>query len=164
MLWAGPDSYDLLRSLASAPNPPAFVFLSSTLLDRQLWDLPSEARPFTYVSYPFREPGEKKLPPKMGRPRPVVVNKEYRTNDRRIASKTATVVTLLNEGIIGMERNFYRDYLLDVIDRMEVMDYTDYELLNFAPGQRYLSEGCYIMRLSQGPNPTLIGVSGSDEH
>jgi hypothetical protein len=164
MLWTGPDSYGALRSLASGPNRPAFVFLSSTLLAGRLWDLPSDARPFTYIAYPFREPGERTLPPKMGRPRPVVVNKEYRKNDRRIVSKTATVLAVVTDALIRMERNFYRDHLLDLIDIMEVQEQTDYELLSFAPGQRYVSEGCYIMRLSEGSNPMLIRMSDWDEH
>jgi hypothetical protein len=158
-LWTGSDSYGALRALAAAPNRPASVFLSSTLLAGSLWDLPSEARSFTYVAYPFREPGQKTLPPRMGRMFPVVVNKEYLKNDRRIASRTETVVAVLTDALIRMERNFYRDHLLDLIDAMPAQDQTDYELLNFSPGQRYLSETCHIMRLSEGPSPVLIRMS-----
>ena len=164
MLWTGPDSYDALRSLATGTKRPAFVFLSSTLMGGRLWDLPSDARSFTYVAYPFREPGARTLPPRMGRPRPTVVNKEYQKNDRRIASKTGFVTAVLADALVRMERNFYRDYLLDLIDMMEVQEYTDYELLNFGPSQRYVSQGCYIMRLSEGPNPMLIRMSDWDEH
>jgi len=45
----------------------------------------------------------------------------------------------------------------------QAQEQTDYELLNFASGQRYLSEGCYIMRLSEGPNPMLIRMGDSDD-
>ena len=164
MLWTGPDSYDAMSSLATGPNRPALVFLSSTLLGGRLWDLPSDARPFTYLSYPYREPGPKTLGPKMAGQRAIVVNKEYRKNDRRIASKTGTAVALLSEALMHMEQNIYRDHLLDVIDMTEVKEQTDYELLSFAPGQRYLSDGCYIMRLSEGPNPMLIRMSDWEEH
>jgi hypothetical protein len=163
LLWMGPESYDALRSLAITLNHPAGIYLSSTVLAERLWDVPSEARPFTYVSFPFREPGEKKLPARMSRPRPIIVNKEYRKNDRRVASRTETAAAVLNDAVTRMERNFYRDYLFDVIDAMEVQDTSDYELLNFGSGRRYLSEGCYIMRLSDGPNPTLIRMSDWDE-
>jgi cytochrome c553 len=164
MLWTGPDSYGAMSSLVPGPNRPAFVFLSSTLLGDRLWDLPSEVRPFTYVSYPYREPGAKTLAPKVSGQRPVVVDKEYRKNDRRIASKTGTAAALLTDAIVRMEQNFYRDHLLDLIDMTQAQEQTDYELLSFAPGQRYLSDSCYIMRLSAGPNPTLIRISGWDEH
>jgi hypothetical protein len=63
-----------------------------------------------------------------------------------------------------MEQNFYRDHLLDQIDMTQAQEQTDYELLNFGPGQRYLSESCYIMQLSEGPNPMLIRMNDSDEH
>jgi hypothetical protein len=46
----------------------------------------------------------------------------------------------------------------------QAQEQTDYELLNFGPGQRYLSESCYIMQLSEGPNPMLIRMNDSDEH
>jgi hypothetical protein len=78
----------------------------------------------------------------MGRPKPIVVNKEFRKNDRRIASRTTTAAAVLNDSLTRMERYFYRDYLLDVIDAMEVQDTSDYELLNFGSGKRYVSEGC----------------------
>jgi Periplasmic binding protein len=162
MVWTGPDSYGAMSSLAASRNRPALVFLSSTLLGGRLWDLPLEARPFTYFSYPYREPGPRTLAPKMAGQRPTVVNKEYRANDRRIASKTGTVVALLADALMRMEQNFYRDHLLDQIDMTQAQEQTDYELLNFGPGQRYLSESCYIMRLSEGPNPMLIRMNDSD--
>jgi hypothetical protein len=162
LLWTGAESYGALQSLASARNRPEFVFLSSSVLAERLWDLPSEARSFTYLSYPFREPGKKKLPARMGRPGSIVVNKDYRKNDHRIASRTATSAAVLNDALTRMERNFYSDYLLDVIDAMEVQDTSDYELLNFGPGRRYVSEGCYIMRLSEKPNATLVRISDWD--
>jgi hypothetical protein len=163
LLWTGPESYEALRSLAAGPDRRFVAFLSSTLLAEQLWDLPSEVRSFTYVSYPFREPGEKKLPARMGRPRPIVVNKEFRKNDHRVASRTATAAAVLNEALTRMERNFYRDYLLDLMDTSEVQDTSDYELLNFGPGRRYVSEDCYIMRLSDGRNPSLISMRSGEE-
>ena len=163
LLWTGPESSGAMSSLAASPNRPAIVFLSSTVLGGRLWDLPLDARLFTYFSYPYREPGPKTLAPKVAGQRPIVVNKEYRANDRRIASKTGTAVALLTDALTRMEQNFYRDHLLDQIDMTQAQEQTDYELLNFAPGQRYLSEGCYIMRLSEGPNPMLIRMGDSDD-
>jgi hypothetical protein len=158
LLWTGPEAYGALRALATAPSRPAVIVMSSTLLAGSLWDLPSEARPFTYVAYPFREPGERRVPGKMGGA-PAVVNREYRRNDRRIAARTETLVALLMGTLTRMERNYYRDHLLDLIDMLPADGRTDYELLDYGPGQRYLSEGCYIMRLSEGADPVLIRIS-----
>ena len=122
LLWTGPESSGAMSSLAASPNRPAIVFLSSTVLGGRLWDLPLDARLFTYFSYPYREPGPKTLAPKVAGQRPIVVNKEYRANDRRIASKTGTAVALLTDALTRMEQNFYRDHLLDQIDMTQAQE------------------------------------------
>ncbi len=163
LLWTGPESYDDLKALAALSDKPATVFMSSSLLEVRLWDLPAEARRFTLVTYPWREPGEKAVAPPMGG-RPLVVNKEFRKNDRRIASRTETITDFLTSVLPMLGRNFYRDYLFDLIDQMEDRDITDYEKLSFGPGKRYASEGCYIMQLSKDQNPTLMPKSEWIQH
>ena len=148
LLWTGPEAFKALKDLAALSDKPANVIMSSSLLGGGLWDLPIEARQFTLLSYPWREPGEKQVTSPMGG-RPFTVNKEYRKNDRRIASRTESLVQLLNNTVPMMERNFYRDYLLDLIDQMEDQILTDYEKLTFVPGKRYASDGCYIMKLGR---------------
>jgi hypothetical protein len=158
MLWTGPESYDLLKTLAALPERPPSVFMSSTRLGGGLWGLPAEARSFTYVTYPFRQPGPARVLPKMGG-RPVVVDKEFRKNDRRIGSRTNTLIGILTDRLAMMERNFYRDYLIDLFDLMEDQARTDYENLSFGSGRSYGSDGCYIMQVSEGPNPSLVRKS-----
>ena len=161
LLWMGAETLDALDALAKSSTRPAAVFMSSTLLAEHLWEVPAGARAFTYFAYPWRQPGPKTLPAKMGRARPTIVDKDYRKNDRRIASKTATIVALLTDAVVRMDRNFYRDYVLDQFDAMEVLDNTDYEQLVPGPGRRYLSEECSIMRLAEGEDGKLISVSDS---
>ncbi len=158
LLWTGPESYGALDALAAAPDKPAAVLMSSSLLGGRLWDLPSKAREFTLVTWPWREPVQKAVSPPMGGP-PQIVNKEFRKNDRRIASRTNTMIETMTSVFSMMERNFYRDYLLDSIDQGEDQYITDYEQLTFLPGKRYLSEGCYIMQLSNNPNSPLVPKS-----
>jgi hypothetical protein len=158
MLWTGPESYGLLKTMAALPERPASVFMSSSRLGGSLWDLPSEARSFTFITYPFRRPGPTTVLPKM-RSRPVVVNKEFRKNDRRTGSRTHTLIDILTDRLAMMERNFYRDYLIDLFDLMEDQALTDYENLSFHSGRSYGSDGCYIMQLSEGPNPSLVRKS-----
>jgi hypothetical protein len=158
VLWSGPEAYDALRSLAARPDRPPRVFLSSTRLGERLWDLPSDARSLALFSYPFREPGEKILRPREGRKWPVVVNKEYRRNDRRIASRTETLLTLAADALNRLERDFYRDRLLDLVDMSAAQEHSDYEVLGFGSGQRYASESCHIMQISDGSDCSLIRV------
>jgi hypothetical protein len=155
LLWTGSESYPALESLAGLPERPALVLMSSTRLQGSLWDLPAKARAFTFVTYPFRTPGPTRVVPKMGG-KPKMFDKEYRKNDRRVGSKTDTLVAIMNDRLLALERNFYRDYLVDLFSSMEAQYFTDYETLVFNPGQNYGSENCSIMQLSEGDNPTLL--------
>lgn len=155
LVWAGPEAYPLLAGWARDKARPDSVLLSATLLRERLWDLPGPARSFTYLAYPYRRPGPRTVPGRMGT-RPIVVDKPFQANDARIASRTATVSALLSQALVRIERNFYRDHLLDQVDSLGELDITDYETLAFAPGQRYVSQGCYIMQLGAGPAPELV--------
>jgi hypothetical protein len=88
--------------------------------------------------------------------KPKMFDKEFRKNDRRVGSKTDTLVAIMNDRFLALERNFYRDYLVDLFSSMEAQYFTDYETLVFNPGQNYGSENCSIMQLSEGDNPTLL--------
>jgi hypothetical protein len=69
--------------------------------------------------------------------------------------------TMLTEVFMHMKRNYYRDHFLDVFDMMADQTYTvlNYPRLSFGPGQRYASKGCYIVQLTEGPNPELMPKS-----
>jgi hypothetical protein len=155
LLWTGPESLSALQALAETSRKPFMVFMSATRLATRLWDLPAKARPFTFITYPFREPGPKAVIPKMGG-KPVVISKEFKKNDRRIASKTKSIVEILNIQIPAMEKNFYRDYLVDLFSTMTDINFTDYENLLYSPGQNYGSEHCHIMQLLDDPDPKLV--------
>jgi hypothetical protein len=155
LLWTGPESYASLQSLAERPEKPAMVFMSSTRLQGSLWNLPAKARAFTLVTYPFRKPGPTRVVPKMGG-KPKIIDMEFRKNDRRITSKTNSLISIMTDRLVALERNFYRDYLVDLFGAMEPQYFTDYEALVFNPGQNYGSENCSIMQLSQGDSPTLL--------
>ena len=63
------------------------------------------------------------------------------------------------EMMMHVRRNYYRDYLFDVIGMFADTASIDYERLSFGPGQRYMSKGCYIVQLSAGPKSELIKKS-----
>jgi hypothetical protein len=155
LVWTGPESFDALKALAEKPRKPSIVFMSSTRLATRLWDLPAKARSFTFITYPFREPVPKKVPPKMGG-QPILVDKEFKKNDRRVLSKTNTILGILSDQVLAMERNFYRDYLVDLFATMSEQNNTDYENLLYSPSQNYGSEHCHIMQLSDDPEPKLV--------
>ena len=71
-----------------------------------------------------------------------------------------SLTQILTTALMDMEQNLYRDTLLDVIGMQRDQVVPDYERLSFGPGQRYAAKGCYLMQLSEGPNPTLLKKSG----
>jgi hypothetical protein len=94
------------------------------------------------------------------------VDQFYRSRDVHPANKTISVKVhslfhLFSQAFGGMKNNRYRDYFLDLFDMME--DQTGYSgmypRLSFGPGQRYASKGCYIVTLTEGPQPKLIKKS-----
>ena len=59
-----------------------------------------------------------------------------------------------------MKGYFFRDRFLEVIDMMQDDTMTAlYPRLSFGPGQRYISKGCYIIQLGEGPEPKVVNAS-----
>jgi hypothetical protein len=156
VLWTGADAFETLRALAAAR--PRWAFMSATLVGGRLWELPTEARGFTYFSYPFRDPAANRVLPKMGG-RPIIITRDYRKNDRRIQARTTTAVQLLESRLGEMDRNFFRDHLIDLFHSMDESLATDYPRLSFESGRSFGADGCYVMQLSQGSPPDLVRKS-----
>ena len=158
VLWTGAEAFPALGALPGIlPSAPR-VFMSSTRLGERLWDLPAAVRGFTYLTFPYRRPGARMVPRRMGQ-KPILVDREYRKNDHRIASRTSSMIELLADRMAQLERDFYRDHLLDLFDAMAEQYQTDYERLDFGPGKRYVSEGCYVMQLGPAPGNNLNPVN-----
>jgi len=75
-----------------------------------------------------------------------------------VQSRANFIGWILSAALARMKDNFYRDYLLDVMDMMIDQTYAiaPYERVSFGPGQRYASKGCYIVQLGPGPLPDLL--------
>lgn len=154
LLWLGKEAVPIMESLAERERRPAAVYLSATLMQRDLWKLPEQAREFASIAYPYRLPQDEAM--HAGYSKVWLRGRGLPVDDRRIASRMYTLMLLMNEVIPKMRRNFYRDHFLDLIDRSSLHGYPDYERLSFGPGQRYASKGWYLVTLSRGPNPILI--------
>jgi hypothetical protein len=68
---------------------------------------------------------------------------------------------MLSGALKGMRHDFYRDYLLDVMDMMRDQYYAiaTYPRLSFGPGQRYAAKGGYVVQLAPGSEPRLVNRS-----
>lgn len=155
LLWTAAGSVDALAALAAPAERPGAIFLSSRQLgEQQLLALPEAVRPFTWITYPYRDPKDEPNVSKyayslftgIAKPRP----------QTRISTRTYSMLQVFQAALVDMDRNLYRDNLLDRIGMLRDYVLPDYLRLSFGPGQRYASKGCYIMQLSAGPEPRLV--------
>ncbi len=156
LLWLGTKDLASLDRLAQAATGPHMVFVSSGLLGQSLYSLPEKARDFVYISYPYSLPRE---------------SQKYKSSIEAALDKNNIPITNLDieykmfslfsalTGPFAMMRDYvYRDYFLEQIESSSDISTTPitYPRLSFGPGQRYASKGCYIVQLSEGPNPELV--------
>ena len=156
LLWLGAEDLSAIESIAGDSNRPRAVFASASLLKQGLYALPEAVKSFFYITYPYRLPQDEK-------PFKPVLEAWLRVNkipvtDINIQAKMYFTSSLLTTPLTMIRSNYYRDYLLELIDMMEDQTYTIaiYPRLSFGPGQRYASKGCYIVQLSEGPQPVLV--------
>jgi hypothetical protein len=182
VLWTAAGTIPVLDSLAADKGAP-MVFVSSSLLQKDLMTIPEKARGFTYISYPYRlEQGTDLF---TNNARNWIKQRNIPDNGTRISTRLYSLTNVLLEpfkvvkrdfnpaglgkGNVIMEeqfemmmhvkRNYYRDYLFDVIGMFGDRPSIDFERLSFGPGQRYMSKGCYIVQLSPGSKPELLKKS-----
>ncbi|NWJ41636.1 MAG: ABC transporter substrate-binding protein [Geothrix sp.] len=157
LLWTDASCFEALGDLAGRPEMPKFVFLASSRLGAQIYKLPEQARPFTWLTYPYRDP---QVEPNVSKyANSLFAGFTNRNPETRIATRTYSMIQILIQGLMDMDRNYYRDNFMDRIGMQRDQVLPDYLRLSFGPGQRYASKGCYIMQLSPGPEPRLVRKS-----
>jgi len=157
LVWLGSaDMAALWGRMASATPGPRMVFVSSGLLGEAIHSIPEQARSLTYITYQGPLPAEQER-------RMAAVESWSRSRGipwtrPAVQSRAYFIGWILSAALARMKDNFYRDYLLDVMDMMIDQTYAiaPYERVSFGPGQRYASKGCYIVQLGPGPRPDLL--------
>lgn len=163
LLWLGGEGVPVLERLADDPTRPQMVFVSSSLLKRNLWSLPEKTRGFTSITWPWRLPQDEKrftaAANVWGK------NPGGPADEKRISTRVYSLMRLVSEAMMHMGTNYYRDTFFDAVGMEEdKAEYPDYVRLSFGPGQRYASKGCYIVQLAPGPTPGLASRSGWITH
>lgn len=183
LLWTGTETVQALEGFSPSATHPTTLYVAATLLKDTLFSLPEKVRGITNITYPYRiEEGQDLFHRNAGA---WLTKQKIPTGSTRISTRLYSLAKVLLEpfqvvkrdfnpagrgnGLVIMEeqsemmlhvrRNYYRDYLLDVIGMMADTNSIDFERISFGPGQRYVSKGCYIVRLSPGPQPRLIKQS-----
>lgn len=183
LLWTGIGTLPALGGLAEQTVDAKPVFVSTSLLQQEIKAIPEKARKFTYISYPYRLSEVPEL--SMNSAHTVFRKDNVPVSSNRISTRLFSLYNVLlepfavvkrnfnpggvgrgqvtieeqSESLMHVRRNYYRDYLFDVIGMLSDKNSLDYERLSFGPGQRYASKGCYIVQLSPGPKPELLKMS-----
>jgi len=180
ILWTSANTIPALEAFTRSGHGFKKLFVSSTMLKKDFWSLPEKARDFTFISYPYRLDVGNDL--YTVNAKSWLKKRNLPISDKRIATRLFSLSNVLLEpfmvvkrdfnpeglgdGLVTMEnqyemlmhvkRNYFRDYLMDLIGMFSDRQSIDYERLNFGPGQRYISKGCYIVQLAPGTGSELI--------
>ncbi len=169
VLWDGPAALQILQVLQDGKTRPKMVFLSSSYLKENMWQISDELRDVVYLSYPYRLPAGQAGKEESS----FIGSNTAQGHELVISKKMFTAVKTMTQAILDMNGQYYRDNLLDVIgmnkgamgmgmggrSKSEEETYPLYERFSFGPGQRYASKGCFIVQLTKGPKPDFIRKS-----
>jgi ABC-type branched-subunit amino acid transport system substrate-binding protein len=158
LIWLGPADLSGLDSLAK-PGNKATLFVSSTMLAGALTSIPDKVRDFTFITWPTRLPDDEQYT------KAIVTNwmqmKKIPVTNMTISSKVFCLTRLLSKTLMDLRGDFYRDFLLDIMDSgdEQATSSVTYPLLSFRQGQRYASTGCYVVTLPKGEKPKVVRKS-----
>lgn len=159
LLWLGSEALPLLEKWA-ATGPPSMAFLAGGQFGGQLPAVAEAARPFTWLSWPWRSPDEARRYQK--KVRDWLLLHEVPVVDLAVQLKAYYLAGQFYNALMMMDGNYYRDYLLDTFDMLpdQVTASATYPRLSFGPGQRFAVKGCYIVQLSTGPSAPRVLFRG----
>lgn len=151
VIWGGPG---LNRALAENEKLLPQVVVSSRYLGKAMWEIPETVREKTFITYPYRLPEDEKS--FRGYGEIFLLKKPAAKDEKRIQSRTYSLLHVFLLGLKELKADFYRDTLLDLIGMLPDQNVPDFERFTFGPGQRYASKGCYLVQLGPGAEPKLI--------
>lgn len=131
------------------PLPSGRVYLSSTLLDRDLDGFPSVPGP-AFVAHPFRLPGESDSAlvrfTLWARTRGIEIRAP------RLQAEAFFACLAANDAITHLGRYRVRDYVLDMLDHAQgLAAYLPiHPRPTLGPGQRFLTKGGYVLPILDG--------------
>jgi ABC-type branched-subunit amino acid transport system substrate-binding protein len=149
VLWTNVSDLQSMAKEGGSP-PQAPVYLSAT----SLGEFAPEQIPFKsgWVVSPYGPPAEVRA--RFRRVQSWLSDQgiEPTATEARVMDQTFFALTILNEAIMHVKKNFLRDYLLEVMDHFSGLEALSsfYPRLSFGPGQRTLTKGCYLIPLMEG--------------
>lgn len=135
------------------------IIASSSLLGQRLYSLPEQERKYVYVTYPYTLPRDAQKYRASVDER--MIKKGTSISRPDVQYKMYSLVSTLTGPLVMMRSYVYRDYFLELIEKTPDLTINPviYPRISFGSGQRYVSKGCYIVQVSEGPNPDLLKKS-----
>lgn len=159
LLWLDVQDLGKIGTLEQNRTPLRAIVIPGGLLDDSYTIIPDGLRERVYMTSRFNLPGTQ-------RKRRMVVEQWLRARkipvtDLDIQSRMYFLGWMLSGAIKYIRSQYFREYFLEGFDMMIDQSYAIavFPRLTFGPGQRYASKGCYIVRLTKGPDPELVQVS-----
>ncbi len=161
LLWLDGTNMAVFNNIALQTDQVKMVFASASLLNFDFSGIADALKDKFLVTYPYNllsksDTARARLPVKRW-----LELRNIPLTNFNLQAKMYFLGWMLPGSIKNMRSEFFREYFLEGYDMMIDQDYAIavYPRLTFGPGQRYASKGCYIARLTKGPNPELIPVS-----
>jgi hypothetical protein len=152
VLWTEAEVLENLALIPEIASSGMKLIVSSSYLGTQIMTIPEQLREMTYITYPYRLPQDEKQFERF-------IDQKLSDDAKKVQGRAYSMLQVLTQSLRDLKGDFYRDYLLDVIDMRTDITPTHYERLSFGSGQRYASKGCYIVQLTKGSKPQLIKKS-----
>ncbi|MFV2055153.1 MAG: hypothetical protein ACC707_01755 [Thiohalomonadales bacterium] len=133
------------------------IFLSASLLDNQYEVIPTNLYDKILLTYPFGTPN----PQRHLRMRSWSRLQHVDITHERIQANAFFTAKTVSDALMHIRTNLYRDYFLERIEHMidRSVITSVYARLSLAPGQRFVSKGSYIVKLSTDKNKFITPVS-----
>ncbi len=156
VIWTGDETVATLAGLPPQTKRPQ-LYVSSRYVGKSITSIPEPLRENLFITYPFRLPEDEQS--FKGYQEFLTLGKLKQPDEKRIATRTFSMIHIFLQGLKELRQDFYRDTLLDVLAMRPDQYLPDFERYSFGPGQRYASKGCYLVQLGKGATARLIKKS-----
>jgi hypothetical protein len=143
VLWPS-DANRAVAALAAAAPRAGLVALPSAAMEAAKAELPAPLQARTLIVWPYEKSGA--YHPRQYRVRAWMHSRRLEVRFPRLQLQTYYALTMLQFGLQNVINDFYRDYLIEVIEHEAENELNPgtHPILALGPGQRFASKGAFI--------------------